>query len=166
MERSIRTSRLRLMITLTAAVAVAQQSTQSSVSVPRLVSYSGRALDARDKPISGVVGITFAIYRDEESGAALWRETQNVRADEKGNYTAQIGVTKSQGLPFELFDTNESRWLGARVSGQQEQRRVLLLSVPYALKAADAETLGGFPASAFVLAAPVSQASESAEGSS
>ena len=30
---------------------------------------------------------------------------------------------------------------------------MLLLSVPYALKAADAETVGGLPASAFVLAA-------------
>src|SRR5207245_7367940 len=35
-----------------------------------------------------------------------------------------------------------------------EQPRVLLLSVPYALKAADAETIGGLPPSAFVLAAP------------
>jgi trimeric autotransporter adhesin len=33
-----------------------------------------------------------------------------------------------------------------RVQGQEEQPRVLLLSVPYALKAADAQTLGGLPA--------------------
>ena len=33
--------------------------------------------------------------------------------------------------------------------------RVLLLSVPYAMKAADAETIGGLPPSAFVLAAPL-----------
>ena len=36
--------------------------------------------------------------------------------------------------------------------GEVEQPRVLLVSVPYALKAADADTLGGLPASAFVLA--------------
>jgi hypothetical protein len=36
--------------------------------------------------------------------------------------------------------------------GEAEQPRVLLVSVPYALKAADAETLGGKPLSAFVLA--------------
>jgi trimeric autotransporter adhesin len=41
-----------------------------------------------------------------------------------------------------------------RVQGQEEQPRVLLLSVPYALKAADAQTLGGLPASAFVQAFP------------
>lgn len=40
--------------------------------------------------------------------------------------------------------------------GQAEQPRVSLLSVPYALRAADAQTVGGLPASAFVLAAPPS----------
>ena len=39
-----------------------------------------------------------------------------------------------------------------RINGGAEQPRVLLLSVPYALKAADAQTLGGLPASAFLLA--------------
>jgi hypothetical protein len=37
---------------------------------------------------------------------------------------------------------------------------VLLLSVPYALKAADAETIGGLPPSAFMLAAPVAAGNE------
>jgi len=36
--------------------------------------------------------------------------------------------------------------------GEVEQARVLLVSVPYALKASDADTVGGMPASAFVLA--------------
>jgi len=42
------------------------------------------------------------------------------------------------------------------VQGQGEQPRVLLVSAPYALKAGDAETLGGLPLSAFLLAAPTS----------
>ena len=55
---------------------------------------------------------------------------------------------------MELFASGESRWLGvqANVPGEREQPRVLLVSVPYALKAADAETLGGLPAAAFVRA--------------
>ena len=40
-----------------------------------------------------------------------------------------------------------------QVQGQAEQSRVLLVSVPYAFKAHEAETLGGLPASAFVKAA-------------
>src|SRR5712692_1090739 len=51
----------------------------------------------------------------------------------------------------------ESRWLGAQVQlpGEVEQPRVFLVSVPYALKAADAETLGGKPASVFLTAEQV-----------
>jgi hypothetical protein len=63
-------------------------------------------------------------------------------------------VTKPDGLPLDLFSSGDARWLGVTVNGGQEQPRVLLLSVPYALKAADAETIGGLPPSAFVLAAP------------
>jgi len=37
------------------------------------------------------------------------------------------------------------------LNGGKEEPSVLLLSVPYALKAVDAGTLGGFPVSAFVL---------------
>ena len=40
---------------------------------------------------------------------------------------------------------------GVRPEGQEELPRILLLSVPYALKAGDAETLGGKPASAYTL---------------
>jgi hypothetical protein len=83
-------------------------------------------------------------------------ETQNVMADKTGHYTVQLGSSKSDGLPLDLFTSGEARWLGVQVSGQAEQPRVLLLSVPYALKAGDAETVGGLPPSAFVLAAPAS----------
>jgi len=50
---------------------------------------------------------------------------------------------------------------GAQVQGQVEQPRVLLVSVPYAMKAADAETVGGLPPSSFVLKpSPSGQANE------
>jgi hypothetical protein len=132
----------------------AQQTSSSaqSVVVPRLVNFSGNATDTQGKTISGVAGATFAIYRDQYEGSPLWLETQNVQADAKGNYTAQLGATKADGLPLDLFTSGEARWLGVTINGGQEQPRVLLLSVPYALKAADAETVGGLPASAFALA--------------
>src|SRR6202041_3205471 len=130
------------------------QSNTGSV-VPRLMKYSGKAVDAQGKTFTGVVGITFAIYKDQTDGAPLWLETQNVQADAKGNYSAQLGATKSEGLPLDLFTSGEARWLGVRVNGGEEQPRVLLLSVPYALKAADAQTLAGLPASAFMLAGTV-----------
>ena len=141
-------------------------STSSSVAaVPRLVNFSGKAIDAQGRVIAGVAGITFAIYSEESGGSPLWIETQSVKTDAKGNYTAQLGATKADGIPLDLFSTSAPRWLGARINGGEEQPRVLLLSVPYALKAEDSATLGGLPASAFMLAgAPVSVAAAADSG--
>ena len=139
------------------------QATPSPAVVPQLVNYSGKVTDAQGKTIAGIAGISFAIYRDQYEASPLWMETQNVTADSRGNYTVQLGAGTSNGLPLDVFTSGEARWLGVRINGGEEQPRVLLLSVPYALKAADAQTLGGLPASAFVLAAPPSATASSAE---
>ncbi|MBI1956109.1 MAG: hypothetical protein HYS38_06915 [Acidobacteria bacterium] len=119
----------------------------------RLVQFSGVLKDHLGQPLSGVQGVTFALYKEQSGGAALWIETQNVTADAEGRFGILLGATTSDGLPLELFTSNEARWLGVQLNlpGEPEQPRVLLVSVPYALKAADAETLGGQPLSAFVL---------------
>src|ERR1700691_2046257 len=122
--------------------------------VPPLVKFSGVVTDLNRKPLSGTVGVTFALYKDQQGGAPLWLETQNVQVDKSGHYSVMLGSTTSTGLPAEIFAGGEARWLGIQPQGQAEQPRVLLLSVPYALKAGDAQTLGGLPSSAFVLAAP------------
>jgi hypothetical protein len=120
--------------------------------VPHLASFSGTVVDSDSQPRSGITGITFALYKEQTGGMPMWLETQNVAADNNGRYTVSLGATKADGLPVELFTSGEARWLGVQPAGQAEQPRVLLLSVPYALKAADAETVGGLPPSAFVLA--------------
>jgi hypothetical protein len=141
-------------------------------SVPRLVKFRGTLADSAGHPRSGTVGILFAIYSDPSGGVYIWQELQNVKLDEKGHYSVLLGRETRDGIPLEVFSSGESRWLGVRPLGEEEQPRVLLTSVPYALKAADADTLGGFPASAFVRAnsgtvvqnvAPSSQQPASAE---
>ena len=132
----------------------AQTQAASSATVPALVNFSGRAVDPQGKALTEVTGISFAVYKDQYEGTPLWLETQNVQPDARGAYTVQLGAATAHGLPLELFSSGEARWLGVRINGNEEQTRVLLLSVPYALKAADAQTLGGLPPSAFVLAAP------------
>jgi len=131
----------------------------TAVTVPHLIKFSGVLKSDAGAPKAGIVGITFAFYKDQQGGAPLWLETQNVQADANGRYTAMLGATKPDGLPMEFFSSNEARWVGVRLQGQNEQPRVLLVSAPYALKAADAETLGGKPLSAFQLAAPQSSSS-------
>ena len=119
-------------------------------SVPRLVQFAGTLKDAWARPVSGVASVTFAIYAEQDGGTALWSETQNVIAESNGHYSAVLGAATAKGVPAELFGAGQSRWLGVTIARQQEMPRILLASVPYALKAADAETLGGRPASAYV----------------
>jgi hypothetical protein len=134
---------------------IAQTSAQTASALPRLVRFGGTVKDVNGNPMTGVVGITFALYSEKTGGAPLWMETQNATADSNGHYTVLLGSTKPEGLPADLFTSEQARWVGVQVSGQAEQPRVLLVSAPYALKAGDAETIGGLPPSAFVLAAPL-----------
>jgi trimeric autotransporter adhesin len=128
----------------------ATPSEQGAESVPRLVQFNGTLKDSSSRPVSGVASVTFAIYAEQDGGSALWTETQNVIADSNGHYNALLGGATAAGMPAELFGTGQSRWLGVTIARQPEMPRVLLASVPYALKAADADTLGGLPASAYM----------------
>jgi hypothetical protein len=143
-----------LLILSSALLMAAQQAvpTAANVGVPPLVNFSGALAEVNGKPVTGIVGVTFSLYKDSEGGAPLWMETQNVQLDKTGHYLVMLGSTLSQGLPSHLFASGEARWLGVQAQGQAEQPRVLLVAVPYALKAQDAETIGGKPASAFALA--------------
>jgi len=154
-------SSLRLfLVVLPAAVVVFAQTPSNSLpsaaasSLPAMVRFTGTAHDAAGKPLNGIVGVTFAFYKEQQGGAPLWLETQNITADARGRYTAMLGASRAAGLPLDLFQAGDARWLGVTISGQPEDARVLLLAVPYALKAHDAETVGGLSPSAFVLAAP------------
>ncbi|MGB2606241.1 MAG: hypothetical protein WBC78_21730, partial [Candidatus Sulfotelmatobacter sp.] len=145
---SIRVSALVFCVFVFCASAAAQN--VQPAAVPTLIKFSGNVKDANGKPLSGIAGLTFALYQDQQGGAPLWLETQNVQLDASGHYAVRLGATKPDGMPIDIFASGEARWLGVQVEGQSEQPRVLLLSVPYALKSADADTVGGLPPSAFV----------------
>jgi hypothetical protein len=139
---------------MTAAQQSAIPASATESTVPRVINYSGTLADLSGKPLTGVAGVTFFLFKDDKGGAPLWMETQNVHPDQAGHYSVTLGSTTSQGLPADVFESGEARWLSVQVHGQEEQPRVLLVAVPYALKAQDAETIGGLPPSAFMLATP------------
>ena len=149
---------LALCTLLFASISSAQQTstvaTTTTASVPNLIRYSGTLKDAQGAALvsTAPVGVTFAIYNQQDGGAAVWQETQNVTPEANGQYSVILGSTTATGLPTDLFSEQEQRWLGVQVQGQSEQPRVLLVSVPYAFKAHEAETLGGRSVSDFVLA--------------
>jgi hypothetical protein len=89
----------------------------------------------------------------EQEGSALWTETQSAVLDAQGRYTVLLGAGSPAGLPMDMFSSGNPLWLGVwpQVDSESELPRVLMVAVPYALKAADADTLGGKPASAYLL---------------
>jgi hypothetical protein len=132
----------------------------------RLIRFNGRALSASGQPLPGVAGVTFAIYAEQTGGAPLWQETQNLATDVSGRFSALLGAGNSAGIPVELFEDDAPRWLAVlpHSPGANEQPRVLLVSVPYAMQAANAEQLGGLPASAFARANSAAAQSSSCVG--
>jgi hypothetical protein len=110
--------------------------------------------------------IEFSLYDVQSGGIPLWQETQLIPVDGAGHYSVMLGSASSDGLPLGLFTSNDARWLAFRINGEDEKLpRVMLVSVPYALKAADAETLGGKPLSAFLLADQAADSAAAVQGS-
>ena len=138
----------------------------ASGTIPRLIKFRGEINPqitqiAQLKESEGgknqsptVLGVTFSLYELPEGGSPLWSESQKVQVDEQGGYTVFLGANCPEGLPLDLFTSSKALWLGVQpqLPGQPEQPRVLLVAVPYALKSSDADTLGGLPASAYMLA--------------
>lgn len=138
------------------------------LAVDRLLRISGAMMG--QAPPAPVAQVLFGIYETESGGAPLWQEVQTLTIAAGGAYTVLLGATSADGVPVDLFATGEPRWLSVQGQwpGAAEAPRTLLTSVPYALKAAkaaDADTLGGYPASAFVRvrgASPAARASSAA----
>ena len=105
--------------------------------VPALVPFSGIMTEPDGKPVAVETAITFLIFKDQEGSEPLFAETQAVTPDARGHFKVQLGATLANGLPTDLFSTGEARWLEVQAAGQTPQPRVLVASVPYALKAAD-----------------------------
>src|SRR5580658_9833388 len=167
--RTLSTSRLIAVCFLCLVAVASAQQTQSiatGTAVPRLVHFAGSFHLPASQP-AGPVGATFAIYGQQEGGTPLWTEDQNVELDANGNYTVLLGATKNAGVPLDLFAAGDPRWLQVKfyAPGEVDLPRVLLVSVPYALKAADSDTLGGKPASAYLLtgSAPSTPSFEAAQ---
>jgi hypothetical protein len=130
--------------------------------VPHLIKFSGvinpqitqNGQGGTGQSGQATVGVTFSLYELQQGGSLLWSESQQVQLDSQGRYSVLLGATMPEGLPLDLFTSGEALWLGvqAQAPGATEQPRVLLVAVPYALKASDADTLGGKPVSAFMMA--------------
>lgn len=127
-------------------------------SIPRLIRYYGIIPDwASRSESTSVAAITFLLYTQQQGGAAVWQETHNVHPSRDGRYSILVGLLHPEGVPPELFTSMGADWLGVSVDGGPESSRVLLVAVPYAFRALDADSLDGHSASEFVLSSQVAQ---------
>ena len=118
---------------------------QTSAGVaPTLIPISGTLVTADGLPRAGSVLLVVSLYDTKEDTAPRWIEQQAVTADVAGHYTIQFGSTRPEGLPTDLFTGGGvPQWIGITVESQPEQPRVMLVTVPYAVKASSADTLAG-----------------------
>ncbi|MGA2050441.1 MAG: hypothetical protein ABSG96_22285, partial [Terracidiphilus sp.] len=130
--------------------------------VPQQVRYAGKLATRTGETVEA----EFRIYAAAEGGDPLWTETQHVTVGEDGSYSVLLGSASSAGLPQTVFAGGAARWLGVSVERIPEQERVLLSSVPYAMKSADAESLAGHAASDFVTQNQFAQLAQSAQAGS
>jgi hypothetical protein len=116
------------------ALAVTALAGAARAGVPQSLSHQGRLYDAADKPVSGMLSLTFAVYADVAATTPLWTETDLVTFDE-GYFSVSLGATTP--FPADLFD-GSVRALGITVGADPEMTpRVAVQSVPYAFVAGD-----------------------------
>lgn len=143
---------LFLSLLVLSAGALSAQDVRPLSETSRLLPVSGVLTDTSGTAVkSGRQELTFSIFSDADGSSLLWTETQVVSSDGRGGYYAYLGTTTP--LPLDIFRSEQARWLQVSSAGRVLQRS-LLVAVPYALRAADAETLGGRPLSAFVTRRP------------
>ena len=134
----------------------AAHSQQEPIGVPRVVRFSGSGSTGSGLS-AGAVRLTFAIYAERDGANPFWSETQTVDVDAGNKYSVLLGATSKSGLPAEVFTSGAARWLAVSREGSDQKNWSLLVSVPYALKAEEADRLAGHDAGEFVLNADLAK---------
>jgi hypothetical protein len=132
--------------------AMAQSSDVSKVisTVAAVIPQQVRYMGAFANRGGDTVEATFRIYATAEGGEALWTETQQVAVKADGSYSVLLGAASENGLPQGVFAGGQARWLGVSIDSAEALPRTALSSVAYAMKAGDAETVGGVAAANLV----------------
>ncbi|PIY43378.1 MAG: hypothetical protein COZ06_22995, partial [Armatimonadetes bacterium CG_4_10_14_3_um_filter_66_18] len=112
---------------------------QLSADVPRIVTYQAVLENADGTLVAeGNKTLTFRIYDSATGGSALWTETQSA-AVSGGMFTALLGKVVPLAVPFDKM-----YWLSVQVAGDSEMTpRHPLTATPYAVRASDADKVGG-----------------------
>ena len=128
--------------------------------VPLVLAHEGQLLDENDRPLAGTQQLKFTLYDisnpvNGSAGTDLWHETYAATVDVFGRYSVILGDDSGGKAPLTaaVFPAGADRWLQISVNGVDLAPRLRIGSVPFALLASDAATVGGQAPSAFAPAA-------------
>jgi len=105
---------------------------------PRLLNYQGYLTDTLGNPVNDSVDVIFRICDAASSGNVLWSELQMETPVLKGVFNVLLGSVTS--IPDTVFTGSANRWLEIRISSQNLSPRTRIVTAPYALTAAYADT--------------------------
>lgn len=109
----------------------------SASAVPLELPHQGRLFDTAGDPLTGANTLSLALYDTPAGGSPLWMEDHTDISFDHGYYSIIVGSINP--LDSALF-TGDPRYLALRVnSGLELPQRLPLLSVPYAIRAGDAD---------------------------
>ncbi len=112
--------------------------------VPGTLSFTARLVDDKsDAPSSGTHSVVFALFDAESAGHSVWNETHSVTVADDGLMFVELGDTTT--LDSHVLDGSD-RWLEITVDGNVMAPRIVLDSVPYAVRstaASNADAVGG-----------------------
>src|SRR6185369_727494 len=108
--------------------------------VPQVFRYSATLPTAQREGTQHLVEVIARIYANDLGGSPLWTERFEIVPDQNWRVSMLLGSTGAVGLPATIFGDNAARWISLQVAGFEESPRAALISVPYALKARDADT--------------------------
>lgn len=119
----------------------------SAMAVPGSMNFQGALTNADGSRLSdGAYDITFSLYTMDSGGTAFWSESHSGVPVQNGVFSVELGSLTA----LDSNDFNSDTYLGITVGiGTEMTPRQQVLSVGYAFKAADADTLDGMDSSAF-----------------
>jgi hypothetical protein len=100
--------------------------------LPDRITFQG-VLQQDNEPFTGNAHLAFALYAEASGGSPLWSQDYGQTLVTNGLYSVALG-------PFSSLSFDRPYWLEVEVNGSPLSPRYPLLSVPYALRAAVADS--------------------------
>jgi hypothetical protein len=125
----------RALASLFLVLSVLLVATGAQAALPDRITFQG-VLQQDNEPFTGNAHLVFTIYAATSGGSQLWTQDSGQTPVANGLYTATLG-------PFPGLSFDRPYWLEVSVNGFPLSPRYPLLSVPYAIRSAVADSVAG-----------------------